>query len=254
MQKLLLITLLSPLLLANNIVETLQEHGITIPKGDENLTIKRHKDTQCEMENMTPKRLFGGNFSSKKVPKVCQKRLVTHIGELQPLQLHPEVKTLGEIELLTYLKTVTQHPEDAILIDARPPSWYHAKTIPTARNLPFNKIHYEKDIYEDSFQTETEFLAYKHAYQRLFRLLNIEKNEKGLSFEHAKNVVLFSNGSWCNQAPKAIEALLALGYPPQKLQWYRGGLQDWLIYGFEVTTTPSHKKEHPTPKVPKEKP
>ena len=44
--------------------------------------------------------------------------------------------------------------------------------------------------------------------------------------------LLFCNGIWCVQSRLAIEKLIKMGYPREKLLWYRGGLQDWLALGF----------------------
>ena len=43
---------------------------------------------------------------------------------------------------------------------------------------------------------------------------------------------MFCNGIWCAQSKRAIKELLSMGYPKEKLLWYRGGLQDWKIVGF----------------------
>jgi rhodanese-related sulfurtransferase len=68
----------------------------------------------------------------------------------------------------------------------------------------------------------------------MFKLLNIKETKKKLDFSEVKSLILFCNGSWCSQSPRAIFKLLNMGYPKEKLLWYRGGLQDWLIYDFTV--------------------
>ena len=68
----------------------------------------------------------------------------------------------------------------------------------------------------------------------MFEVLHINEDKKGLNFEKAPIIILFCNGSWCSQSPNAIMALMNMGYPKEKLLWYRGGLQDWLIYDFTV--------------------
>ena len=50
-------------------------------------------------------------------------------------------------------------------------------------------------------------------------------------FSRAKTLVFFCNGPWCGQSPTNIRSLLRIGYPPSKLKWYRGGMQDWEILG-----------------------
>ena len=72
-------------------------------------------------------------------------------------------------------------------------------------------------------------------YQQALVTLGIKKVNNTLDFSEAKELLLFCNGAWCSQSPKMIKALLKLGYPPQKMKWYRGGMEDWL--GFNMTTT-----------------
>ena len=53
----------------------------------------------------------------------------------------------------------------------------------------------------------------------------------GLDFTNAKELMLYCNGLWCGQSPRAIRNLLAAGYPAEKLFYYRGGMQAWLSVG-----------------------
>jgi rhodanese-related sulfurtransferase len=57
---------------------------------------------------------------------------------------------------------------------------------------------------------------------------------KALDFSQAKTLVLYCNGPWCGQTPSSIEALLDLGYPANRLKWYRGGMQAWQGLGFPI--------------------
>jgi len=45
---------------------------------------------------------------------------------------------------------------------------------------------------------------------------------------------LWCNGWWCGQSPAAIRGLLSEGYPAEKLFYFRGGMQNWKIYGMTV--------------------
>jgi len=61
--------------------------------------------------------------------------------------------------------------------------------------------------------------------------------QEGLwDYTNAKTLVMFCNGIWCSQSPNNIMNLLKHGYPPHKIKWYRGGMQDWEILG--LTTVP----------------
>jgi hypothetical protein len=68
------------------------------------------------------------------------------------------------------------------------------------------------------------------------RLLGMQVNENALNwdFTKAKHLLLWCNGPWCDQSPRAIRALIALGYPVNKLSYYRGGMQDWLVLGLTI--------------------
>ena len=41
--------------------------------------------------------------------------------------------------------------------------------------------------------------------------------------------------------PESMKELIAIGYPEEKLKWYRGGMQSWLSLG--LTTVNSIKRE-----------
>ena len=61
-----------------------------------------------------------------------------------------------------------------------------------------------------------------------------EKEDEVWDFFDAKTLVLWCNGPWCGQSPAAIRGLIQIGYPAEKLLYYRGGLQSWLMLGFNI--------------------
>ncbi len=62
----------------------------------------------------------------------------------------------------------------------------------------------------------------------------MQTEEGDLDFSQAKTLVLFCNGLWCGQSHANIRTLLRAGYPPEKLKWYRGGMQDWAVAGLTI--------------------
>jgi rhodanese-related sulfurtransferase len=60
-----------------------------------------------------------------------------------------------------------------------------------------------------------------------------EKNDLW-DFTNAKKLMLWCNGMWCGQSPHAIRSLLEMGYPAEKLFYYRGGMQAWQSLGLTV--------------------
>ena len=229
------IIVFSAILLSDNTLSEVQKNGLSIvDKTGKEIKLERNKNALCTKANLTPEALWDGNYAGKKVADICKKTFVTHVGLLQPMDLGKGIKTVGELEVLAHIKKAQEKPKGYILIDARTERWFEQMTIPTSVNLPFNQIDYEEDKDEDDFENEDVYEEYVEAYKKVFELLNIKETKRGLDFSQAKTVVLFCNGSWCSQSPKAIFKLINMGYPIEKLCWYRGGLQDWLIYDFTV--------------------
>lgn len=57
--------------------------------------------------------------------------------------------------------------------------------------------------------------------------------------------VLFCNGPQCKATPDAVRALLADGYPADRLRYYRGGIHDWMTLGLPIDG--ARAREHPAP-------
>jgi len=77
--------------------------------------------------------------------------------------------------------------------------------------------------------------VFEEEYKKSLVKLSVMGNEKPFDFSQAKTILVFCNGAWCSQSPKMVKALLALGYPPEKIKWYRGGMQTWLSAGMTST-------------------
>jgi len=138
---------------------------------------------------------------------------------VQPLQVADGVETIAELELLDFLENAAQNG-GGMLIDARTPGFYRAGTIPGSINLPFTLL---------TVGDNNPFLE-----PILTRLGGVRLSGGGWSFADAKELALFCNGPWCGQSPRAIRNLLEVGYPPEKLKYYRGGMQNWLMLGLTV--------------------
>jgi len=173
-----------------------------------------------------------GGFSktSRKCPPFC----------IQPVHVAPGVVTVGELEVLEFIEKKLNKGK-GILIDARTPSWYKKGTIPGSINIPFTSFGDDQDEAAKAAalaklgvvpKTSSSFLD--DALSSLKGMMGNNTGSSKWDFSNAKELTLWCNGMWCGQSPHAIHALLKLGYPAEKIHYYRGGMQDWQILGLTV--------------------
>ena len=144
---------------------------------------------------------------------------------VQPMQLAPGIETIGELEVLAYLKRMADGDASVLVVDSRTPDWVMRGTIPGSVNIPWTKINEDAT---GTFETPTEIASVDHVLVDQF---GATKGANGLDFGKAKTLVLFCNGIWCPQSSLNIKTLVKLGYPVEKIKWYRGGMQDWFSVG-----------------------
>lgn len=187
------------------------------------ITIQRNQD-----EN----NVLSGGFSktSRKCPPFC----------IQPILVAPGVTTVGELELLEFIQTELNNGT-GILIDARTPSWHNKGTIPGSINIPFTTFDDDTDEIVLKIALGKLGVHKKNNHNMLSKvwdnILSLSGNNDKIAkwdFSQAKNLLLWCNGMWCGQSPRAIKGLLKLGYPAEKIKYYRGGMQSWLMLGFNV--------------------
>lgn len=143
---------------------------------------------------------------------------------IQPMQIASGVETVGELELLGYLKRSVDD-RTVMVIDSRTPEWIPRGTIPGSVNIPWNKINI--DI-QGTFEIESEAESLDDILVNHLGVRNINGQR---DFRNAKTLVLFCNGNWCPQSGINIKTLIRMGYPAYKLKWYRGGMQSWVSLG-----------------------
>ncbi len=134
-------------------------------------------------------------LTSRECPPFC----------IQPMVPEDGVTPIGELELLDLLEG-----GEAVVIDSRTPDWFSGGTIPGAINIPYTEI---ADRLGD---------------------LGCEPDFDGWDCAGAKEVALFCNGLWCGQSPSAIRVMVGLGYPAERIRYYRGGMQSWRLLGLTV--------------------
>lgn len=169
------------------------------------VTIMRNQDTSNKVSAEFAK-------TSRKCPPFC----------IQPFTLAPGVETIGEVEVLDYVKKMNAGDSSILVIDSRTPDWVARGTIPGSINIPFTKLKDDADPLEVA--------------DVLTKQLGAVESGQGYDYSKAKTLVMFCNGAWCGQSPTNIAKLLKMGYPASKIKWYRGGMQSWSNLGFNTVT------------------
>jgi len=147
--------------------------------------------------------------TSRKCPPFC----------VRPWSVAPGVETIAELEVLYLAKLAGDGDKSILIVDARTPDWAKRGTIVTSVNVPFTKLVASKGANDVTIGDALETFG------------AVEKDDGSWDYSKAKTLVQFCNGMWCGQSPLAIKALLKLGYPANKLKYYRGGMQSWETLG-----------------------
>jgi rhodanese-related sulfurtransferase len=190
--------LLAPQTFAANVNLTPDLPHLDIEYEGKRVRIERIQDTENRLDNSFIK-------TSRPCPPFC----------IHPMQAAVGVKTIGELELLNFLVDKVR-AEKGLLLDARLPEWFKKGTIPGSVNIPWTLLIKGPD---------NPYTA------RILGALGAEEEDGEWDFRPALELVIFCNGPWCDQSPRAIKNLTSLGYPPEKLNYYRGGMQLWQILG-----------------------
>lgn len=198
-----LLFLLSETALALEVNITRDLGQFQIRHGQNEVTVKRNQDTTAILDN-------DFSLTSRPCPPFCA----------QPMSIADNVKTIGEVELIAFMQT-RLNDGSGVLIDARTADWYQRGTIPGSVNIPFTHLNPGQGA--DDITLEDALIQ-----------LGVGAKDDGWDFSQAKHLVLWCNGPWCGQSPTAIRGLLSIGYPAQKILYYRGGMQLWQVFGLPV--------------------
>lgn len=171
------------------------------------------------MRNQNPDNAINPEYAktARKCPPFC----------IQPSELAPGVKTIAELEVLHFLKKISDGDVSMLVIDSRTKAWVEKGVIPGTVNIPWDTLDIGKS---DPVAVQAI----------LENQLGVRQRDGFLDFNQVKTLVLFCNGSWCGQSPTTIKGLLKIGYPAHKILWYRGGMQDWESLGLTTLKPVDH--------------
>ncbi|GAA0414602.1 hypothetical protein GCM10009133_23740 [Cocleimonas flava] len=150
------------------------------------------------------------NIKTKPCPPFC----------INPMRLAPNVETFAELELLSFLNNEVKN-ESGFLVDSRMMENFEKETIPGSINIPFILFNGSKS-------------------NEVLTLLGVTEENSTKDFSQAKAMCFFCDDALCDESNRAISALLDLGYPANKLKYYRGGIEAWKALNL-TTITPESK-------------
>jgi hypothetical protein len=69
---------------------------------------------------------------------------------------------------------------------------------------------------------------------QILKLLGVKRIKKRWSFRHVHKLLIFDNGILDSRASKIIKTLIEIGYPKNRLLYYRGGVESWKRLGLTL--------------------
>ena len=133
-------------------------------------------------------------------------------GTIRPMVPMEGVTPVGELEVINALQSANY-----IVVDTRTSVTQYGGTIPGSISVPFDEITEQLDA--------------------LGCIGSIAK----WNCTEAYNVVLYCNGPNCGQSPRAMAAMVEVGFPSDKIFYYRGGMLAWTSLGL-TTRESMHRK------------
>jgi len=205
---------------------------VNIAKGLSSINVVHNEKLVKIQRIQDQNHVLSGSYTktSRNCPPFC----------VQPMEVAEGVTTVGELEVIDFIKTKLNN-STGVLIDARTSSWFKKGTIPGSVNIPFTSFSEDASpMLINSAMTKlgARKKTVSESDSILDTALSFFSNKKvaksAWNYDNAKDIILWCNGLWCGQSPRAIKGLLALGYPAEKIFYYRGGMQAWQSLGLTV--------------------
>lgn len=205
------------------------------------VTVKHQGKPVKIVRNQNPNNVVDLSWArtSRKCPPFCP----------QPIHVAPGVTTVGEVEVFDFMQNKV-NKATGLIIDARVREWHMKGTIPSSVNIPFTE--FEMKPSDPNLEPAMKKIGAKkrngvgfvsRAWDSTVKAMGTDPQRTGFwDYSESPDLLFWCNGPWCGQSPHAIHGLLDLGFPPEKIYYYRGGMQMWEILGLPVIV-PEEEKE-----------
>ncbi len=167
--------------------------------------VKITKDLKSLIVTFQKKEFLIERLDNKECPPYC----------ISPINID-NIKTIGELETIEFMKSLKKS-RNRLLIDARSSIEYKRNTLPTAVNIPYSML--------------TPSSKYR---EEILKLLGVKKLKKGWYFKYVHKLLIFDSGILDSRAIKMIDSLVKIGYPKNKILYYRGGVNSWKELGLTL--------------------
>ena len=135
---------------------------------------------------------------------------------IAPLMADADVQTVGEREVISFVADQVANGS-GLLIDSRNAADRTSGFITASVNVPGKLLLPENPFLNDIMQA-----------------MGARSFEGSLNFADALPLMVFDDGPFTTDAPNLINSLLALGYPAEKISYYRGGMLVWTALGLNT--------------------
>jgi len=135
---------------------------------------------------------------------------------IAPMQVATGVATFDEPQVLRFLVDVVANNR-GLMVDARSPDDRAQGFIPGSVSLPHATLDPAQGYWAN-----------------VIAALGAKASGAAFNFANARALLVYDTGPSSDDAGKLVKNLLAVGYPAEKIKYYRGGMQVWSVLGFNI--------------------
>ena len=135
---------------------------------------------------------------------------------IAPMKAANGVATLDEPQVLSFLVDEVANSQ-GLMVDARTPEERARGFIPGSINLPYSTVDPKQNYWPG-----------------VVTALGAKVQSGGFDFADVQALLVYDTGPSSDEAGKLVRNLIEVGYPADKIKYYRGGMQVWSVLGFNI--------------------